>query len=84
MDGCVQAVRRALRRASPAMPVVLHLPQLEAWAVHCASASAAADDSQADATSPAAALEVAEQGLGHAGRSPYGCGPSSAIKTAAY
>ena len=74
MDGVVQVVRRALRRASPAVPVVLHLPRLETWAVHSISAPAARADSQADATSPAAAQEVAEQGLGHAARPPYGCG----------
>jgi len=74
----VQVVRRALQRASPAVPVVLHLPRLETWAVHSVCASASADDSQADATSPAAVQEATEQGLGHAGRSPYGCGPRPA------
>ena len=73
VDGCVQLVRQALRRSSPAVPVVLHLPRVETWAVHSVCAPAATDDSQADATSPAAAFDAAEQGVGRASRSPYGC-----------
>ena len=73
VDGCVQLVRRALRRASQSAAIVFHLPRLETWAVHYASGPAAADDSQADATSPAA-QGAAEHGLGHASRSPYRCG----------
>ena len=65
-------MRRALRRASAAAPVVFHLPRLDSWAVHRIEAPAQTDDSQADATSPAAG--VPERGVEHAGATPYRCG----------
>ena len=71
VDGCIQLVRRALRRASAAAPVVFHLPRIESWAVHCLGAPAATDDSQADATSPAATAH--ERGVGHVASSPFRC-----------